>query len=297
MTTQRRPTEAVLDRVSEAGAVVPGLCRPGRQRPSVRAPAQDASRRSIATKPSPGSRSSRSPSIPGFLRDEWRLIVDARDVRDAATYRGLPRHGRRTRLTGDRRDALWMHLRSAPAPTSPPAASRPTPRPSTPPPPPSLAGAPRLLFDHVLVDEAQDLALAEAPDSSKARPCSGEINGLASRADIGQRIFRPPSAWVADYLPGRSRSLKVNYRTSPVRIPPPRRPPPPAAPARARRRRGGPHRRPVGLRRPRPARPRLPHAEAEIEGVAAWIGETLANGVRPEEIGVLVQLDRGLPAR
>ena len=44
---------------------------------------------------------------PAFLRDEWRLIVDARDVRDAATYRGLPRHGRKTRLTGDRRDALW----------------------------------------------------------------------------------------------------------------------------------------------------------------------------------------------
>jgi hypothetical protein len=46
--------------------------------------------------------------------------------------------------------------------------------------------------------------------------CSGEINGLVFAGDIGQRIFRPPFAWVAEGIEirGRSRSLKVNYRTS-----------------------------------------------------------------------------------
>ena len=200
---------------------------------------------------------------PGFLRDEWRLIVDARDVRDAATYRDLPRHGRRTRLTGDRRDALWTVFARTRAALA--ARGLKTYAEALHDTAAALAAEGEPPFDHILVDEAQDLTLAELRFLKAA--CSREINGLFFAGDIGQRIFRPPFAWVAEGIEirGRSRSLKVNYRTS-RQNPPPRRPAPPLPPARARRRRGGPHRRPVRLRRPRhrssaasrPPRPRSP---------------------------------------
>ena len=43
----------------------------------------------------------------GFLHDEWRLIVDAWNVRDGDRYRDLPRLGRKVRMAASRRDDLW----------------------------------------------------------------------------------------------------------------------------------------------------------------------------------------------
>jgi len=71
-----------------------------------------------------------------------------------------------------------------------------------------------LPFTHVLIDEAQDISVPELlllGDKFGARP-----NGLFFAGDIGQRIFRAPFPWSAAKVEvrGRSRSLKVNYRTS-----------------------------------------------------------------------------------
>lgn len=42
-----------------------------------------------------------------FLKEEWRLIVDAWDVRDRDRYREIPRLGRKVRMATSRRDEVW----------------------------------------------------------------------------------------------------------------------------------------------------------------------------------------------
>jgi hypothetical protein len=230
---------------------------------------------------------------PRFLRDEWRLIVDARDVRGAATYRDLPRHGRRTRLTGDRRDAMWeifarvrtlLHdrgLKTYAEALHDTAAAL------------AVEGKPP--FDHIVVDEAQDLSLPELRFLKSA--CAGEINGLFFAGDIGQRIFRPPFAWSAEGIEirGRSRSLKVNYRTS-RQI---RRRADLLLPPRLLELDGAEEDR-TGVQSvfdgPAPVVRAFPTAEAEIEAVTAWIAAMRIEGIRPEEIGVLVR-SIDVPAR
>jgi len=147
-----------------------------------------------------------------FLIDEWRLIVDARDVRDADAYRDLPRLGRKRRLAGDRRERLWSVFGAARASLEARGLST------------YAAMLHRLAahleaegqapFDHVVVDEAQDIAL---PELRLLGAMAGDRpNGLFFAGDIGQRIFRPAFSWrsLGVDVTGRSRSLKVNYRTS-----------------------------------------------------------------------------------
>jgi superfamily I DNA/RNA helicase len=72
----------------------------------------------------------------------------------------------------------------------------------------------RVPFDYAVVDEAQDISVPQLrlPAAlGAARP-----NALFFAGDPGQRIFRPAFSWIAQGVDvrGRSRSLRVNYRTS-----------------------------------------------------------------------------------
>ena len=146
---------------------------------------------------------------PGFLEEEWRLIVDAWDVRDAETYLELPRLGRKVRMAASRRDELWRifgrvrtTLESAGKETEAGLMHRLAREMREPP------------FTHVVVDEAQDISV---PDLHLVAAIAGRRpNGLFFAGDIGQRIFRSPFPWKAAGvdIQGRSRSLKINYRTS-----------------------------------------------------------------------------------
>lgn len=221
-----------------------------------------------------------------FLREEWRLIVDARDVRDPASYRSLPRHGRKTRLTGDRRDALWTIfertrtlLRERGLKTYSEALHDTVAALGAAGPPP---------FDHIVIDEAQDLSLAELRYLKAA--CSGEANGLFFAGDIGQRIFRPPFAWAAEGIEirGRSRFLRVNYRTSrQIRAQSDL-----LLPSRLIELDGAEEDR-TGVQSvfdgPPPSIRTFESEQAEIEAVAKWIAEVTSDGIRPEEIGILVR--------
>lgn len=145
---------------------------------------------------------------PDFLWDEWSLVIDAWDIPDAKRYRDLPRLGRKLRLAASRREALWpvfadvrRALAAAGLITQSGMAH-------------ALRSSGQLPYTHVVVDEAQDIAVAELMllgDLLGQTP-----NGLFFAGDIGQRIFRAPFPWSAAgiELRGRSRSLKVNYRTS-----------------------------------------------------------------------------------
>ena len=153
-----------------------------------------------------------APSI-DFLSDEWRLIVDAWAVPDASTYRDLPRLGRGVRLPVARRDAVWTIF----ANTRAKLAERGLTTPAT----AMHDVAARLRdgrlpapYDHIVMDEAQDVGPAELTLLSAM---AGDLpNGLFFAGDIGQRIFRAPFPWsrAGVAVRGRSATLKVNYRTS-----------------------------------------------------------------------------------
>ena len=145
---------------------------------------------------------------PDFLFDEWRLIIDAWDVRDAVTYKELPRLGRKVRMIASRRDTLWevfssvrVALAHRKLTTEAQLAH-------------DLRQSGEFPYTHVVIDEAQDISV---PELMLLGAAVGSLpNGLFFAGDIGQRIFRAPFPWSAAGVDvrGRSRSLKVNYRTS-----------------------------------------------------------------------------------
>ena len=64
------------------------------------------------------------------------------------------------------------------------------------------------------IDEAQDLSVAQL--RFLAALGGGRPNALFFAGDLGQRIFQQPFSWKALGVDvrGRSRTLRVNYRTS-----------------------------------------------------------------------------------
>ena len=69
-------------------------------------------------------------------------------------------------------------------------------------------------FDFAVVDEAQDIGVAEA--RFLAVLGAGRGDGLFFAGDLGQRIFQQPFSWksLGIDIRGRSQTLRINYRTS-----------------------------------------------------------------------------------
>lgn len=69
-------------------------------------------------------------------------------------------------------------------------------------------------FEHAVVDEAQDLGVAEARFLGVV--AGDRPDGLFLAGDLGQRIFQQPFSWrsLGIDIRGRSSTLRVNYRTS-----------------------------------------------------------------------------------
>lgn len=149
---------------------------------------------------------------PEFLFEEWEELVDAWNVSDPEAYATVPRIGRRTRLGPNQRAAVWSvfafireRLASRGLVTWSGIYARLTDW---------LAGGGRLPFTHVVVDEAQDLSVAQV--RFLAAVGAGRADAVFLAGDIGQRIFHLPFSWARLGLDirGRSHCLKVNYRTS-----------------------------------------------------------------------------------
>ena len=149
---------------------------------------------------------------PQFLFEEWEELVDAWGVTDPEAYASLPRIGRRTRLGTQQREAAWevfAHVRRTLAErglvTWAMIYSELEQR---------VREGAVLPFSHIVVDEAQDLTVAQVRFLAAAG--LGRPDALFLAGDIGQRIFRLPFSWAKLGLDvrGRSHSLKVNYRTS-----------------------------------------------------------------------------------
>lgn len=147
-----------------------------------------------------------------FLRAEWKHVVDAWQLDTWEAYRDVQRLGRRTRLPEARRVVLWgifeqvreglkakrlMTESQVFQALAEAQAQRPTPA-----------------FDAAVVDEAQDISIAKL--RFLAALGGGRPNALFFAGDLGQRIFQQPFSWKALGVDvrGRSRTLRLNYRTS-----------------------------------------------------------------------------------
>lgn len=147
-----------------------------------------------------------------FLLSEWTHVIDAWAVPSGEAYATIPRMGRKSRLGPRQRALLWPVFEAVRAAlkaerlTTWPQVFADLAR--------RLAGRADARFDHVVLDEAQDLAPAELRFFAALAPKGPDALFLAG--DIGQRIFQHPFSWAALGVDvrGRSHTLKVCYRTS-----------------------------------------------------------------------------------
>ncbi len=227
-----------------------------------------------------------------FLMTEWQQVVDAWQLDSWEAYRDVLRLGRKTRLPENQRKTLWIifeRLRS------------------------ELSGRNLLThaqifgqlgskftdfqnrpFDFVVIDEAQDISVAqlrflavmdgEHPDS------------LFFSGDLGQRIFQQPFSWKALGVDvrGRSRILRINYRTShQIRKKADKLLGPEISDVdgNTEDRRGA-----ISVfNGPQPNIIVWESAQKEIEAVSKWLTEIIADGIQPEEVAIFVRSEAEFP--
>jgi superfamily I DNA/RNA helicase len=228
-----------------------------------------------------------------FLLTEWNQVVDAWQLKTWDDYRDVARLGRKTRLPEAQRAVLWAifeHVRSGLAAqklTTQAAMFTALAQ--------ALAGSKNPPFDFAVVDEAQDISIAHLRFLSSLG--ANRPNALFFAGDIGQRIFQQPFSWksLGVDIRGRSRTLRVNYRTShQIRHQADRLLGPQATDVDGN----------IEIRNdtisvfngPPPVIHILKDESEEIKAVSLWIAACATAGILPHEIGVFVrsagQLDR-----
>lgn len=147
-----------------------------------------------------------------FLMSEWRFVVDAWQVDCIESYAKVPRIGRKKRLGNKQREILWPVFKRAKSIlldkqiiTSAMAFGKVANY---------YANLESKPYTHIIVDEAQDLGVAELKMIRAIAPVTP--SALLFLSDLGQRIFQETFSWrkLGVEILGRSHSLRVNYRTS-----------------------------------------------------------------------------------
>lgn len=147
-----------------------------------------------------------------FLITEWEQVVDAWQLENWEAYRDVVRLGRKTRLSEAQRAVLWAifekvraGLRERKLITLSEVFSALAM---------GISKSGKVLFDYAVVDESQDISVAHV--KFFAALGQGRANSLFFAGDLGQRIFQQPFSWkvLGVDVRGRSRTLRVNYRTS-----------------------------------------------------------------------------------
>lgn len=226
-----------------------------------------------------------------FLFGEWEDVVDAWQLRSWDEYRDVSRLGRKTRIGGKQREALWAIFERVRAGllerrvvTWSDVFGRLTE---------SMTGKADRPYAFAVIDEAQDLGVAEA--RFFAAMAAGQNDGLFFAGDLGQRIFQQPFSWKALGLDvrGRSHTLRINYRTShQIRLHADRLLPATVSDVdgNAEGRRGtvsmfdGPPPMVVVCR----------DTDHECRIVGNWIKDRLQEGCAPNEVGIFVRSDAEL---
>jgi len=227
-----------------------------------------------------------------FLVAEWEQVVDAWQLESREAYRDVARLGRKTRLPEARRATLWAIFERARASLADRKLKTPaavfqalavelgrTRHPS---------------FDFAVIDEAQDVSVTQL--RFLAALGGDRPNALFFAGDLGQRIFQAPFSWrsLGVDVRGRSRTLRVNYRTShQIREQADRLLGPEIADVDGNRES---RRDAISVfNGPPPVVRTFPTEQAEIDAVAAWLAEQMENGVRPHEIGIFTRSTSELP--
>jgi superfamily I DNA/RNA helicase len=147
-----------------------------------------------------------------FLLTEWEQVVDAWQLDSWEAYRNVARLGRKTRLPEAQRKVLWsmfervstglkaQNLITHAGMFSSLAVA--------------IAKGKNAPFDFAVIDEAQDITVPQL--RFLAALGADRPNALFFAGDLGQRIFQQPFSWksIGVDIRGRSRTLRVNYRTS-----------------------------------------------------------------------------------
>ena len=147
-----------------------------------------------------------------FLLTEWERVVDAWQLDTWEDYRDITRIGRYRRLSEAQRKSIWpafervrSGLQEQGLLTMAELLGRLTQE---------LTRQEHPPYDHVVIDEAQDVSVAQL--RFLAVVAGGRPNGLFFAGDLGQRIFQQPFSWkeLGVDIRGRSQTLRINYRTS-----------------------------------------------------------------------------------
>ena len=232
-----------------------------------------------------------------FLAAEWSYVVDAWQLDTWEAYRDVLRLGRKIRLPESRRKVLWSIFEKVREGLAERNLI-------------TLAGMFHALEDHyqkaaqapynfIVVDESQDLSVAQL--RFLAALAGDDEQGLFFAGDLGQRIFQQPFSWksLGVDIRGRSRALRINYRTShQIRMQADRLLGPEIADVDGitEERKGT-----ISVfNGPRPGIKIYGSKGEERAGVVTWLQEQLKEGINPEEIGVFVrseaELDRAVNA-
>jgi superfamily I DNA/RNA helicase len=232
-----------------------------------------------------------------FYSRSGSRVVDAWQLADWEAYRDVARLGRKTRLPEPQRKVLWSifervraGLKSRRLTTY---AELFTSLAAT------LSRSGKVVFDFAIVDEAQDVSVAHI--RFLAALGGGRPDSLFFAGDLGQRIFQQPFSWksLGVDVRGRSRTLRVNYRTShQIRT--------------QADRLLGPRVTDVDgnaddrsntisvFNGPPPTIHSFKSQNEEIRAVGNWVAERMKDGLLPHEVGVFVrseeQLNRAMAA-
>jgi mRNA-degrading endonuclease RelE of RelBE toxin-antitoxin system len=221
-----------------------------------------------------------------FLMNEWEQVVDAWQLGTWEAYRDVVRLGRKTRLKENQRALLWSvfeGVRSGLSARGLVTYSDLFSRVAS-----MLAQNARAPFDFTVVDEAQDVGVAQL--RFLAALGAGRMNGLFFAGDLGQRIFQQPFSWKAlgVNVRGRSSTLRVNYRTShQIRMQADRLLGPELSDVD-----GNTEGRKGTISMFNGPQPEIMVFEAqgeEIKGVGQWLAARAKEGVVPHEVGIFVR--------
>lgn len=147
-----------------------------------------------------------------FLVSEWNDVIDAWQLDSWEAYRDIKRLGRKTRLSEPQRASMWAIAEivrrqlATRGLTTHSALFHELAL--------SVSQRAHPPFDAVVVDECQDLSVAQM--RFLAALGNNKPNGLFFAGDLGQRIFQQPFSWksLGVDIRGRSHTLRINYRTS-----------------------------------------------------------------------------------
>jgi mRNA-degrading endonuclease RelE of RelBE toxin-antitoxin system len=236
-----------------------------------------------------------------FMLGEWNDLVDAWQLKTWEAYKDVKRLGRKTRLSEAQRNALWAVFERMLADlsqrgliTQAKMFTRLAEKTGT------LKHPP---FEFVVLDEAQDVSVAQLRFLAAVSTSQGQLrpNSLFFAGDLGQRIFQQPFSWksLGVDIRGRSRTLRINYRTShQIRAQADQLLGPQVSDVDGN----------IEIRRgtvsvfngPAPEIRAFDSQEAECTAVAAWLLDRVKDGLAPHELGIFVrseaQVERAVAA-